>query len=85
MRWPEPRFVGLRGRGRVRDAGRVCEGVFVGVGGCEGDVVRWVPVFGADLDREGEVEEGVDGGDYITAVGDGEGTCLWEKVRRCWE
>jgi hypothetical protein len=46
------------------------------VGG-ERDVVCWVPVFGADFDREGEGEEVVNCGDYGAAIGDGEGAVLY--------
>jgi hypothetical protein len=37
-----------------------------------------VPVFGCDLEGEGELEEGVDGGDGGAAVGDCEGAVLLE-------
>ncbi len=44
--------------------------------GRERDVVGRVPVFGADLEREGEAEEVVDCGDYGAAVGNGQGAVL---------
>lgn len=38
-----------------------------------------MPVFGCDLEDEGELEEGVDGGDGGAAVGDCEGAVLLEE------
>ena len=73
---PEARLVGLGGVGGVRDRREVDVGVLGGVVGGEGDVVGWVPVLCGDFEGEGEGEEGVDGGDYIAAVGDGEGAVL---------
>jgi hypothetical protein len=74
---PEAGGVGLRRVVGVGDGGVVGEGLFAGVLGCEGDVCRWVPVLGCDLDCEGEGEEFVDGGDDSAPAGDGEGAVLW--------
>lgn len=43
----------------------------------EGDVVPRMPVFGADFEREGERQEGVDGGEDGAGVGDCEGAVLF--------
>jgi hypothetical protein len=40
-------------------------------------MVAGMPVFGADFEGEGEGEEGVDYGDDVAGVRDGEGTVLW--------
>jgi hypothetical protein len=50
---PEARFVRLRWVVRVDDGAEVDEGLLAWVVRSEGDVVRRVPVFGADPEDEG--------------------------------
>lgn len=70
MVWPER---GLEALGRVlgvRDGGAARVGRRVKVLRGEGDVVRGVPVCGADFEGEGLEEEGVYNGYYCCALGD---------------
>lgn len=76
---PEARGVRLGRVERVGDGGVVDEGLLPRVRRGKGDVSCWVPIFGCDLEREGELEQGVDGGDGGAAVGDCEGAVLYWK------
>lgn len=50
--------------------------VWWGVGAGERDVVGGVVIFCGEAEGEGKGEEGVDDGDDVVAVGDGEGAGL---------